>query len=340
MKIWKILSPKVLTTEERPDNLTSDTQAKVKVTQLLLSGTELRAFTGNPKPKYPFIPGRFAVGVVGEAGSACVKVEKNTRVFIHDSIPCGECERCLTGDSDSCRNMQIAGVNAEGYMRDFVVTEEENLSPLPPGVSDTEALFTGIVATGEAVIDLLHISKGSHIAVFGAGELGNIIAQLLIYHQAVPILIDNDEERLRIAAQCGIYYTVKTDEHMLETVERITGGRLTAASVHCSYNNISPAIPFDTTAPGGMVVYTGFGFPETSAQIKTALDKQLTLTSVANDYSNIATAINVLLNKAVNIAPLHLQIKPVSEAQSVLGAAANEAEKGNNVPVSVLNMLA
>lgn len=76
MKIWKILSPKVLTTEERPDNLTSDTQAKVKVTQLLLSGTELRAFTGNPKPKYPFIPGRFAVGVVGEAGSACVKVEK------------------------------------------------------------------------------------------------------------------------------------------------------------------------------------------------------------------------------------------------------------------------
>ena len=236
--------------------------------------------------------------------------------------------------------MQIAGVNAEGYMRDFVVTEEENLSPLPPGVSDTEALFTGIVATGEAVIDLLHISKGSHIAVFGAGELGNIIAQLLIYHQAVPILIDNDEERLRIAAQCGIYYTVKTDEHMLETVERITGGRLTAASVHCSYNNISPAIPFDTTAPGGMVVYTGFGFPETSAQIKTALDKQLTLTSVANDYSNIATAINVLLNKAVNIAPLHLQIKPVSEAQSVLGAAADEAEKGNNVPVSVLNMLA
>ena len=76
MKIWKILSPKVLTAEERPDNLTSDTQAKVKVTQLLLSGTELRAYTGNPKPKYPFVPGRFAVGVVGEAGSACIKVEK------------------------------------------------------------------------------------------------------------------------------------------------------------------------------------------------------------------------------------------------------------------------
>ncbi len=338
--IWKILSPKVLTSEERPDNLTKDTQAKVKVTQILLSNTELRAYCGTPKPKYPFVPGRFAVGVVGEAGSACVKVEKNTRVFIHDSVPCGSCDQCLSGDPDSCRNMQIAGVNAEGYMRDFVVADEENLSPLPSAVSDTEALFTGIVAIGEAVIDRLKIAKGSHIAVFGAGELGNILAQLLIYHQAVPILIDSDEQRLKTAAQCGVYYTVKADEDLLPTVERITGGRLAAASVHCSYNGIPLALPFDTTAPGGTVVYTGFSFPEASAQLKNALDKQLTLTSVANDYSDVATAINLLLNKAVNIAPLHLLLSPVSDAAKQFENAANAAEQGQNVPVSVLNMLA
>ena len=339
MKIWKILSPNVLATEERPDNLTSPTQAKVKVTQVLLSGTELRAYSGVSKPKYPFVPGRFAVGVVGEAGEDCVKVEKNTRVFLHDAIPCGKCEHCLAGNEDSCSDVQIAGVNTEGYLRDFVVTEEAHLSPLPPSVSDTEALFAGIVATAENVIDKLNVSKGSHVAVFGAGELGNILSQLLIYHQAVPILIDADEERLKTAAQCGIYYTVHANEEMLGEVTRITGGRLASAAVHCSYNNLSPVLPFAVTAFGGMVVNTGFSFPECTAQLKPAFDKQLTLSAVANDYSNIESAINLLLNKAVNIAPLHLVTHPVSDAAAVLGDGAAKAKNGENVPVSLLNML-
>ena len=97
MKVWKILSPKVLTSEERPDNLTDDAQAKVKVTQLLLSGSDVRSYSGALRPKYPVVPGMFAVGVVGEAGAACVKVEKNTRVYIHDAFPCGGCAQCLVG---------------------------------------------------------------------------------------------------------------------------------------------------------------------------------------------------------------------------------------------------
>lgn len=86
MKTWKILSPKVLTEEERPDNITADTQAKVKVTQVLFTGTELSAYLGHPKPKYPLIPGRFAVGVVGETGAACT-VEKNERVYTAIVLP-------------------------------------------------------------------------------------------------------------------------------------------------------------------------------------------------------------------------------------------------------------
>ncbi len=339
MKIWKILSPKVLTSEERPDNLTSATQAKVKVTQLLLSGTELRAYCGISKPKYPIIPGRFAVGVVSEVGEGCVKVEKNTRVFIHDAIPCGACNACLNGNEEHCSNTKIAGLNSEGYMRDFVVTDESNLTPLPSSVSDTEALFAGIVAMGEMIISRLTLTKGSHVAVFGAGEVGNILSQLLIYHQAVPILIDSNEEKLKIATQCGIYYTIPLNEEMQSSVERITGGRLSCASVHCSYCDIDPSMPFYVTANGGNVVYTGFSFPEQIVQLKPALDKQLILSSVSNDYSYIESAINLILNKAITIAPFHLQPHAISETSELFRQAAEKAEKGVSVPVSILNML-
>ena len=76
MKIWKIISPNILTTEDRPDNISADTQAKVKVTKVLFSENEVRAYRGIPKPKYPLVPGRFAVGVVSETGEGCLSVDK------------------------------------------------------------------------------------------------------------------------------------------------------------------------------------------------------------------------------------------------------------------------
>ena len=51
-----------------------------------------------------------------------------------------------------------------------------------------------------AIIERLNVHKGLHVAVFGANIVGNILSQLLIYHKAVPILIDEDESLLSTAA--------------------------------------------------------------------------------------------------------------------------------------------
>lgn len=338
MKTWKILSPKVLTEEERPDNITAETQAKVKVTQVLLTGAELSAYLGHPKPKYPVVPGRYAVGVVGETGAGC-SVEKNERVYFRDCSPCGACAACLRGDPDNCAEPRMAGWNIDGYMRDFVVAEESALTPLPPSVPDDEALFIGILSLCEAVIDRLDIAKGTHIAVLGAGEIGNILSQLLIYHQAVPILIDTDEEKLATAALCGIYYTVKADESMAENIARITGGRLAAGSVYSVFCGLSPDLPFGITAAGGIVVYTGYVFPEISAQLKTALDKHLTITSVVNDRTGDAAAINLLVNKAVNLAPLKLEKFPAAKLAEIFKEEAEQAEAGRRTRCCIVNML-
>ena len=338
MKIWKILSPKILTTEERPDNITTATQAKVKVTHLLFSENELPAYRGTLRPKYPVVPGRFAVGVVAEAGTGCIKTEKNTRVYIHDVIPCGQCAACCAGAPESCASMRAAGTACEGYLRDFVVTDESNLSPLPLSVSDEEALFIGIVSLCEAVIDRLDVTKGKHIAVFGGREIGNILCQLLIYHQAVPIFVDTDEESLYLASQCGIYYTIKADSMMEETILRITGGRLVSDSVYCTGSELPPALPFDMTAADGLVVYAGFDFPDFSAPLKPALEKRLTITAVTNDYSNNATAINRIVNKAVNLNPFLFQKRPVAEIAALFAEEAKRAESGGHVPYTLVNM--
>ncbi len=339
MKIWKILSPKVLTTEERPDNIASPTQAKVKITQVLLTDTDFRIFGGAGKPRYPVIPGRFAVGVVTETGAECVNVEKNTRVFLHDILPCRNCPECLSGKTENCTAPKTAGTGCEGYLREFVVADESDLSPLPSSVSDKDALLIGIISLCEAVIDRLGEPKGTHVAVFGADAIGNILSQLLIYHKAVPILVDTDESKLGIASQCGIYYTLKADESLKDNLLRITGGRLAAAGVHCSFSGLAPELAFKATAEGGTVVCAGFEFPEMNAQLKTALDKGLTLTAVTDEAAGSAAAINLLVNKAVNTQPFGIAEISAADAGKLFAAQSESTEKSGRAHYGIVNML-
>lgn len=339
MKIWKIISPKVLTEEERPDNISSDTQAKVKITKVMIGQPEIRRYSGVSKPKYPFIPGMFAVGVVTEAGSGCVTVEKNSRVFLGGAAPCGKCPECLKGNYDNCANVRFPGLDADGYLRDFIVTDESALSPLPSSVSDNDALFSGIVALCESVIDRLDVPKGTHIAVIGADIIGNILSQLLIWHQAVPILIDGDEQRLAKAAQCGIYYTLKAGDSLLSDLSEITGGRMAAGSVFLSFTSLPADLPFKLTSDRGTVVYTGLEFPEFSLPMKAAMDKNLTLTGAESDYMHSAAAINLLVNKALTLNPIYPQEYPLPDMKKLLEEKAALLEKGSRTGTAVINLI-
>ena len=161
MKVWKLLSPKIFAEEERPDNIASPTQAKVKITKVLLAYPEIRAYTGASDIHYPHVPGMYAVGVVAETGSECIKVEKNTRVFLDGVAPCGECAECRKGNGSNCLSPKIAGIDKDGFLRDFIVTEEANLSPLPSSVSEDAALYAGIISLCENIVDKLDAPKGT-----------------------------------------------------------------------------------------------------------------------------------------------------------------------------------
>ena len=52
MKVWKLLCPKVIAEEERPDSIASPTQAKVKIAKVLIAYPEIRAYTGAAGIRY------------------------------------------------------------------------------------------------------------------------------------------------------------------------------------------------------------------------------------------------------------------------------------------------
>lgn len=339
MKIWKLLSPKTLTEEERPDSISAPTQAKVKVTKVLLAYPEIRAYTGASGVRFPRVPGMFAVGIVIETGEGCVAVEKNSRVYLNGTYACGECAECRKGNESGCLSPVISGVDRDGFLRDFVVAEEAHLFPLPPSVGDDIALYAGLVSLCEDIIDKLDVPKGTHLAVVGAGETGNILSQLLIYHQAVPILIDESEDKLAVAAKCGVYYTLKADEDLMENLSQITGGRMAEGCVFTSFCGLSPDLPFEITAKRGKVIYAGMEFPEMTVHLKKALDKEISVTGATRGYAQCAAAINLLVNKAVDFKPLLAAEANAADIPKLFASNAEILEKEKRVPLTIVNMI-
>ena len=63
-----------------------------------------------------------------------------------------------------------------------------------------------------------------------------------------------------------------------------------------------------------------------------ALKRRLRVTAVTNDYSNNATAINRIVNKAVNLAPFRKNVRPVADIAGLFDEAAAQKASGKHGP--------
>jgi alcohol dehydrogenase len=81
---------------------------------------------------------------------------------------------------------------------------ERNLYVLPDEVPNERAVFTEPLAAACEILDQTSIPDGETIAVLGDGKLGLLIALVLNAHGYKVHQFGRHEEKLRIAAGCGV----------------------------------------------------------------------------------------------------------------------------------------
>ncbi|HIU58671.1 MAG TPA: zinc-binding dehydrogenase [Candidatus Scatosoma pullistercoris] len=290
MKIWQLNSPNHLQREEAPDLVRGKDQVKIKVTKALLSEADVSVFTGLVKVRYPAIPGRFAIGQVTECAPDSF-IQKGDRVFLAS----------VTEDECAPDGLRVAGETAPGFYRDFVLAGPDEAYVLPASVSDEAAFLIDAVAMAEHVVDEMNVSVGQHVLVIGGGLYGNVLCQILIYHRAVPILADNNAERLARAKKSGIYYTFPNDETLKGHILEVTGGKLADAAVYLAFSNKSePSSLFSLVARGAHVAFCAPVGKNLVVNLGNALKNNVTVKGITESREFVSTAINILANKAVN----------------------------------------
>ena len=305
MKAWRIFEPGKLGLAELPSRAAEGRFVKVKIAYSALSETDRLIYAGKLSPgSFPLTLGRQAVGMVSETGLDVTNVVRGDRVVIDPYIYCGVCAPCKEGRGADCADLKMYGVQEDGFLSDFALVNADHLFKLPDRVKDTDAIFAGHIAAASNIASKLSLQKGEHLVIVGASVIGIILAQAALYYQAVPILVDTRQDRLDIAESLGVYYCVNSvNEDVQKKVFALTGGNM--AETLC-YIDGSLARSLEFAAPNGRVAIFGWRGTKTelSAAFSPIFSKQLSVFGICNGAKLIPSAINMLANKAVTVAPM------------------------------------
>lgn len=339
MDNWVLKGVRNLVNEPLETVEISPTQVKVKVTHLLISNFDALLFNGDVAAQYPKTIGRFAVGLITEVGEKCYGVKKGERVYLDSAKSCGVCLNCKSGKRDRCEDIQIAGRDFDGFMRDFVVCEYTDVSPLPDSVDNMHALCIEMVGIAENIYDKLKLSAGQRVAVVGLDTLGNIIAQVLQYHKVIPIVIDNNQENLDKAKKCGIYYAYPADDDIIENVMDATSGDLCDAAIYSASSRLPISLPSRIVGKKKSLIFSGFTSLHSAIDARDILEKDLTVFGVTSAANYTDSVINMLLHGAVNIDFFDKEIINQFDPIAVLTERCSNLGNSNRGKMTILKMI-
>ena len=228
----------------RPD------EVLVEVVASGLCHTDLLVRDSRPE-SLPAVLGHEGAGIVRETGSAVRGVAAGDKVVL--SFPsCGQCRRCRTGRSaycDSIAQLKFGCRRADGSVATtdldhrpvgdhffgqssfgtFCVADARSVVRVP---DETDLRIAGPLACGVqtgvgAVLDVLRVTPGSSVAVYGTGSVGLCAVMAARLCGATTIVaVNRRASRLELAAELGATHLVSPEAvDPVEAIREATGGR-------------------------------------------------------------------------------------------------------------------
>ena len=198
----------------------------LRVTATAICGSDLHLYRGKmPATEEGDIFGHEFMGVVEEVGSEVTAVKKGDRVVIPFVIACGNCFFCQHDLMSACETTNTgpgAAINKKiipppaalfgfshlyggipGGQAEFVRVPKGNFNPfkVPGSLSDEKVLFlSDILPTAWQAVTNANITKGSTVAIYGAGPVGLLSAACAKMLGAEQIfVVDHNDYRLQYA---------------------------------------------------------------------------------------------------------------------------------------------
>ncbi|MFA5449734.1 MAG: medium chain dehydrogenase/reductase family protein [Clostridia bacterium] len=295
MKIYKVKGNKEF--EILDNEVFLPELVKIKISSVILTSNDICLYQGKINRTYPIVPGHMATAIVSEDRPE-FDLKRGARVILNPYI-------LSSAGGEGISDVKLYGLDADGFLRDFAALPADNIIPFPEAVKEEEALFTEAVAVALSTINAMKINKGEYVAIVGGSIVANLIGQLLLYYQAIPIYVSSEPRYLEIAKKCGIYHLIdESRDDPYQRVMEITGGRMAEHSVIYAKAGVSPHFLFSLAGRGGdcIIVSLSSSIPRMETDISLVSKKNLSVGGVSCGVDEINAAVNIIAQKQLDFS--------------------------------------
>jgi L-iditol 2-dehydrogenase len=293
-----------------------------------LCGTDFHIYNGESYSKPPVIPGHEFVGTIAEKGSQVERLNVGDNVAVDPNIYCGECHYCKTGKINYCENLRALGVSVNGGFAEYSIVPLSQVFLLPKDFSFKSAAFAEPLSCCIRGMDQAAIKHGEDLVILGSGTIGLLMLQLAKISGAGKIIvIEPIAEKRLTAINLGADYVLDpgSDELFKEVADITSGGP--DVIIECAGNSSAVDSAIELSKKGSRLVI--FGLASVNDSINLSLQniflKELTIKGSLLNPFTFSRAINLLINKKVEVEKLKPVVTNLDKLENILSQPRNLA---------------
>jgi 2-desacetyl-2-hydroxyethyl bacteriochlorophyllide A dehydrogenase len=300
MKAVMISEPGVVRVVEKEMPQPGAGEVLLKIRYVGFCGSDLSTYLGkNPMVSYPRIPGHEVAALVEKTGTDVPgSLQKGTAVTVVPYTSCGQCPSCRRGRPYACQFNQTLGVQRDGAMCEFLVVPWQKVV-VAEGLTEKELALVEPLTVGFHAVDRGRVSGSDTVMVLGCGMVGIGALTCSVLRNAQVIAVDIDDEKLSLAKQLGVQYTVNTGkEDLHERLQQITPGGPDVV-IEAAGNPHTYISAFNEVAFTGRVVCIGYAKDDVSFATRLFVQKEIDIIGSRNAAeADFQSVINYLQRKS------------------------------------------
>lgn len=203
--------PQVLEYADFPTPKPGPGEALVKLHAAALNRMDLWVRDGWPglKLEYPHIPGADGAGEVVAINSHFPTGEGpgvGSRVVINSNLGCGQCDFCLNGQDNMCRDWHLLGETMRGTYAEYVKVPARQLFKIPDDFDYHQAAAAALVyhTAWHSLVTRGKVQSDETALIIGAsGGVNTASIQIAKYLGAKVIVVGAGKEKLALAESLG-----------------------------------------------------------------------------------------------------------------------------------------
>lgn len=293
--------PEVLQLSDLPEPTPAPGEVLVRLRAAALNRLDLFVRQGWPglKLAMPHVPGADGAGEVAALGEGVSNLQIGDPVVINSNLGCGQCEFCLAGQDNLCRNWHLLGETLPGTYAEYLALPARQVYRLPPGFNFHVAAASALVfqTAWHSLITRGGLRPGETVLIVGAsGGVNTASIQIAKFAGAKVIVVGSEAKKLSLAESLGadILIDRSKEEDWSKAVFQATHRR----GVDVVVDNVGTTFPlsFRAARKGGRILTVGnTGGPRFEIDNRFVFSKHLSLIgSTMSNLRDFATVMELI----------------------------------------------